>query len=252
MELIELCHIRVTVQSIGMCGCDKEFERLDCCEKASGINLKFNGKTKVKEKGKYMNEKFFDLKKEKQDRMINAALKIFAKNGYRHASTDDMVAEAGISKGLLFHYFENKLGLYTFLYNYSVRFMVLELSGCGAGENDFFELIKRREAAKMQALKKYPYMQLFIDSVRYEEVAEALCATEEKKNVLPEALESLMKGADTSRFKPEVKLQKLNRLIEYTLRGMMEDRFLENSFHPDLMYEEINSYLLMLKKLTYQ
>ena len=252
MELIELCHIRVTVQSIGMCGCDKEFERLDCCEKASGINLKFNGKTKVKEKGKYMNEKFFDLKKEKQDRMINAALKIFAKNGYRHASTDDMVAEAGISKGLLFHYFENKLGLYTFLYNYSVRFMVLELSGCGAGENDFFELIKRREAAKMQALKKYPYMQLVIDSVRYEEVAEALCATEEKKNVLPEALESLMKGADTSRFKPEVKLQKLNRLIEYTLRGMMEDCFLENSFQPDMMYEEINSYLLMLKKLTYQ
>ncbi len=246
MELIELCHIRVTVQSIGMCGCDKESERLDCCEKASGINLKFNGKTKVKEKGKYMNEKFFDLKKEKQDRMINAALKIFAKNGYRHASTDDMVAEAGISKGLLFHYFENKLGLYTFLYNYSVRFMVLELSGCGAGENDFFELIKRREAAKMQALKKYPYMQLF------EEVAEALCATEEKKNVLPEALESLMKGADTSRFKPEVKLQKLNRLIEYTLRGMMEDCFLENSFQPDMMYEEINSYLLMLKKLTYQ
>ena len=252
MELIELCHIRVTVQSIGMCGCDKESERLDCCEKASGINLKFNGKTKVKEKGKYMNEKFFDLKKEKQDRMINAALKIFAKNGYRHASTDDMVAEAGISKGLLFHYFENKLGLYTFLYNYSVRFMVLELSGCGAGENDFFELIKRREAAKMQALKKYPYMQLFIDSVRYEEVAEALCATEEKKNVLPEALESLMKGADTSRFKPEVKLQKLNRLIEYTLRGMMEDCFLENSFQPDMMYEEINSYLLMLKKPTYQ
>ena len=74
-------------------------------KKALGINLKFNGKTKVKEKGKYMNEKFFDLKKEKsRNRMINAALKIFAKNGYRHASTDDMVAEAGISKGLLFHY----------------------------------------------------------------------------------------------------------------------------------------------------
>ena len=199
-----------------------------------------------------MNSRFFELKKEKQDRMINAALKVFGMNGYRHAGTDEIVREAAVSKGLLFHYFENKLGLYTFLYNYSVRFMVLELSGCGAGENDFFELIKRREAAKMQALKKYPYMQLFIDSVRYEEVAEALCATEEKKNVLPEALESLMKGADTSRFKPEVKLQKLNRLIEYTLRGMMEDCFLENSFQPDMMYEEINSYLLMLKKLTYQ
>ena len=30
-----------------------------------------------------MNEKFFDLKKEKQDRMINAALKVFALHGYR-------------------------------------------------------------------------------------------------------------------------------------------------------------------------
>ena len=45
-----------------------------------------------------MNEKFFDLKKEKQDRMINAALKVFAENGFRRASTDEMVKEAGISK----------------------------------------------------------------------------------------------------------------------------------------------------------
>ena len=44
-----------------------------------------------------MNEKFFDLNKEKQDRMINASLKLFALNGYKHASTDDIVTEAGIS-----------------------------------------------------------------------------------------------------------------------------------------------------------
>ena len=40
-----------------------------------------------------MNEKFFDLKKEKQDRMINAALKVFAINGYQKASTDDIVKD---------------------------------------------------------------------------------------------------------------------------------------------------------------
>ena len=33
-----------------------------------------------------MNDKFFDVKKEKQDRIINASLKMFALNGYRHAS----------------------------------------------------------------------------------------------------------------------------------------------------------------------
>ena len=35
-----------------------------------------------KTRSKGMNGKFFDLKKEKQDRMINAALKVFAINGY--------------------------------------------------------------------------------------------------------------------------------------------------------------------------
>ena len=38
-----------------------------------------------------MNEKFFDLKKEKQDRIINGCMKVFAFCGYAHASTDEMV-----------------------------------------------------------------------------------------------------------------------------------------------------------------
>ena len=54
--------------------------------------LYFSSTRKVNWKGyRGMNEKFFDLKKEKQDRMINASLKVFAMNGYAHASTDDIV-----------------------------------------------------------------------------------------------------------------------------------------------------------------
>ena len=62
--------------------------------------------------------------------MINAALKVFALQGYRHASTDDIVREAAISKGLLFHYFVNKIGVYDFIYDYSVKYMRLELQIC--------------------------------------------------------------------------------------------------------------------------
>ena len=52
-----------------------------------------------------MNDRFFELKKEKQDRMINAACRILAVNGYANSSTDNIVKAASISKGLLFHYF---------------------------------------------------------------------------------------------------------------------------------------------------
>lgn len=75
-----------------------------------------------------MNEKFWDMKKEKQDRIMNAAIGVFATQGYGHASTDEIVKRAGISKGLLFHYFISKQGLYDFLYDYFSRFMRLELS----------------------------------------------------------------------------------------------------------------------------
>lgn len=199
-----------------------------------------------------MNEKFFDLKKEKQDRMINAALKVFARNGYRHASTDDIVAEAGISKGLLFHYFTSKLGLYTFLYDYSIRFMSLELStGVAKEETDFFILLKQIEAAKMQVLRNYPYMQQFIDSARYEDVKEALLAIEEKKNYLSDVREQVMRRADLSKLRKEANPEKLVLIAEYTIQGMMSQHFLEDSFQPDMVNEEISGYLDMLEQLSY-
>ena len=135
-----------------------------------------------------MNSKFFDLKKEKQDRMINAALKVFAIQGYRHGSTDDIVREAAVSKGLLFHYFGNKVGVYQFIYDYSVRYMTLELrSSVDSKESDLFTVLKQMERARMHAMRGYPYMQQFLNRSMSEDCYEALLAVEEKKNVLEEA-----------------------------------------------------------------
>ena len=90
-----------------------------------------------------MNERFFDLNREKQDRIINAALRIFAQNGYRHASTDIIVKEAGISKGLLFHYFTSKLGLFSFLFDYSIKYMLFEFDHLiSAKEKNYFIICK--------------------------------------------------------------------------------------------------------------
>lgn len=199
-----------------------------------------------------MNEKFFDLKKEKQDRMINASLKIFALNGYKHASTDDIVSEAGISKGLLFHYFDSKLGLYTFLYDYSVRFMKLELTTGVLAKTDYFEIRKQIEFAKMQVLKNYPYMQQFLNRSKEENVNEALLATEGSRLEMAQVYASLMEQVDRSLFADSVDFEKLDVILEYTIRGLMSERFLDASFQPEMLYEETVSYLAMMKKLTYR
>ena len=102
-----------------------------------------------------MNEKFFDLKKEKQDRIINAALRAFALSGYMHASTDDIVKMAGISKGLIFHYFETKLGLYQFVYDYSIRVINLEITtGVSRDITDFFTIREELEHVDLDELSQ--------------------------------------------------------------------------------------------------
>ena len=200
-----------------------------------------------------MNEKFFDLKKEKQDRMINAALKVFAVNGYKHASTDDIVSEAGISKGLLFHYFGSKLGLYTFVHDYSVRFMKLELTtGVSSSAKDYFAIRKQIEFAKMQVLKNYPYMQQFLDRCDTENVNEALVAIERQRSVIRDVYAVLKNQADRSLFADNVSFEKLDAMLDYTITGLMCTRFSDESFHPEMLYEETVSYLDMMKQISYK
>ena len=48
---------------------------------------------------------------EKQEKIVNAALQLFAKNGFDGTSTSKVAKEAGVSEGLIFRHFGNKEGL---------------------------------------------------------------------------------------------------------------------------------------------
>lgn len=193
-----------------------------------------------------MNDKFFDVKKEKQDRIINASLKMFALNGYRHASTDDMVREAAISKGLLFHYFGSKLGLYVFLYDYSTRFMLLEFSReIKAVDTDFFVLAGKMETARMRVMKMYPYMRRFLDAVQKEDCAEAAEAVREIREKYQESLNKYIGQADFDRFVPKAKPEMVMRCVEYTLNGLTEEFSGRGGLETEALKKEIEDYLRM-------
>lgn len=198
-----------------------------------------------------MNEKFFDLKKEKQDRMINAALKVFAMNGYAHASTDDIVREAGISKGLLFHYFGSKIGLYSFVYDYSIRYVILELTtGVDKEETDYFRILEQLKGAELQVMKNYPCMLLFLDNSRLENVSEVLVETEDKRNLLEEKYQEIMSRAGQEELTKQIDPAKLGQIIRFTAEGLMRKHFLEGSFQPELYHEEVLQYLQSIRQLA--
>lgn len=198
-----------------------------------------------------MNGKFFDLKKEKQDRMINAALKMFAVNGYRHASTDDIVREAGISKGLLFHYFGSKFGVYQFVYDYSVRYMTLELNTCvNSATRDLFEILKQTQTARMNAIKGYPYMQQFLTRSLTEDTGEILMAISRRRSILENAYQEIYGRIDYSALPYGTDGKKLYRLLEHAADALLAEHFADSSFQADMVLEEIYSYIDLIKNLA--
>ena len=200
-----------------------------------------------------MNEKFFDLKKEKQDRMINAALKAFAIEGYQHGSTDDIVRDAGVSKGLLFHYFTSKLGLYSFLYDYSVRFFMLEVdSEIDRNESNFYILYSQFVKAQANSMRQYPYLQMFLHSAETETDQEAAVAIMERKAVLHNMYAGIMKKGDISRFVEGADYEKIGHLLDYMIWGILSDKKAEREVLPNCFPEEAMRYIEMMRKLTYK
>lgn len=72
-------------------------------------------------------KQFFDLKAEKRNKIINAALDEFAQYGFNESSTNRIVKEAGIGKGSLFKYFENKEDLYFYVLDQVIHQLIDEL-----------------------------------------------------------------------------------------------------------------------------
>ena len=219
---------------------------MTCKVKATMVHLRH-----VERGSREMNAKFFDLKKDKQDRMINAALKVFAINGYRHASTDDIVKEAGISKGLLFHYFDNKLGAYQFVYDYSVRYMCLELSTfVGIRERDFFEIIRLMQSARLDAMKGYPYMQQFLARSTYEDANEVLAYVGQKKDILENAYADVYRRINFSALPQGTDGRLLYQMINHAVDGLILQHFQEGSFQADMVLGEVLQYINVIQKMV--
>ena len=198
-----------------------------------------------------MNERFFELKKEKQERMINAALKVFAEHGYYHSSTDEIVKTANISKGLLFHYFGNKIGLYSFLYDYATRSVTLELSThVEKNETGYFELYKQVLLAKGDALKRFPYIFAFLKKADEETDSAAVEEISERRDKYSRIMQALKERADITVFSKGIDYNKIWDILDYTVEGLLEKNIRSESFRADLFMEEASEYVDMVQKMV--
>ncbi len=86
---------------------------------------------------------FFNLPEEKRQSVIDAALEEFSLYDYKTASLSRMVEKAGIAKGSMYQYFENKKDLYLYLMNHAAEVKLGYLTEhTRTYGKDFFSLLK--------------------------------------------------------------------------------------------------------------
>lgn len=85
---------------------------------------------------------FFNLSEEKRERIIDTAIDEFAMYDYRTASLSRVVEKAGIAKGSMYQYFENKKDLYLYLIDFvsSKKLEYVSKNLDISAHTDFFKL----------------------------------------------------------------------------------------------------------------
>lgn len=180
--------------------------------------------------------KFNTLESEKRERIINAAIKEFARNGYEKASTNEIIRKAEISKGSLFNYFNSKKELYLFLLGYIVEFIDKIYDQIDLNETDIFKRLREIGLTKFQIMKEFPHAFNFLKSVAKEEASEVKSEVDKiGKDILEIGFARIYENIDFSKFHDGIDIQKTINIINWTMIGFAEQQ--SNKLNS---YEDIN------------
>ena len=111
--------------------------------------------------------------------------------------------------------------------------------------------MKQVETAHMHAMRGYPYMQQFLARSMTEDVSEVLLAIEEKKDLLTDTYDYIWSRIDYSALPENVNGEMLRKMMDFSIKGLMAERLQNDSFQPEMMYEEVTEYLDMMKRIVY-
>lgn len=90
-----------------------------------------------------MKETFFKLDEQKRQMILKACLEEFSVNSYDHASINRIIHRAGISKGGLFKYIEDKRDLYLYTIGFVLEDLVRFQAGGKADDLCYFDRIRK-------------------------------------------------------------------------------------------------------------
>ncbi|WP_438350265.1 TetR/AcrR family transcriptional regulator [Paenibacillus sp. FA6] len=203
--------------------------------------------------------KFLNLDSEKQDRILNAAMHEFARSGFDRASTNEIVKEADISKGLLFHYFTSKKHLYLFLYDHCIELLMNEtFAKLDMDDPDFFNRLQQTSQLKLNIQHQYPPLFQYFESVYVETSTEVRNEIEARNLELSNiSIAKIFAGIDLSKFKEGADFNKVLKVILWTFEGFGKEelekaRKQSTPLDYDKIFAETEDYIELFKQCFYK
>lgn len=207
-----------------------------------------------------MHSKFEALDVEKQQRILNAAMKEFAVRGYDRASTNRIVEDAGIAKGLLFHYFKSKKGLFLYLYDRGLRDVTERVfQGVDFSERDFFRRIAQAQRVKLALIQAYPDIMNFLKAAYVEESPDVRNELEERTSgLMAMNFQRIFEDVDTSVFREGLDKGLVMKTIVWAYEGFANS-YTDAIRHMDSLDQEsrpmlqaADAYAAFLKQCFYR
>lgn len=174
-----------------------------------------------------MNKKYenIDITNQKVLNIINAAFEVFSKNDIEKASTNMIVKQANVSRGLLYHYFKDKEDLFDFLVYYSIKIMTENIEeNLNWNNNDFLNRIQDGIILKCELMIMYPYIIEFLEKYIYKVSNEDLKRKVELKS--PGLMDRWYnQNLDFSSVKDGVNIDMMKKTIKATFAELIRDRW---------------------------
>lgn len=203
---------------------------------------------------------FESLPADKQQRIINAALKEFADQGFDNASTNRIVKAAQIGKGMLFYYFKSKKDLFDYLIDFSNSLMKEEaLEAVDGEERDFLKRMMQMSKVNSAFFSKYPDLTAFMNKVMMHELERvSTVQMEQLQKLTQESYEKVYGNIDMTLFREDIDPETAFQLIRWTLDGYEQDMIRKfqatdiRDVNMDPYYDKFDGYIEVLRKAFYK
>ncbi len=90
--------------------------------------------------------------RETQDRLLKAARKLFGERGYGESSMEELVAQAGMTRGALYHQYTDKRDLFRAVFEAAEQDIGLQIAMAAAAETDPWEQLRAGARAVLETL----------------------------------------------------------------------------------------------------